>query len=202
VLAGDDVKWHGKRMKEPRIFRDPTTPLQGEPLSILQRDYGLVGNFLSMRGWRLTEHGEALVVPILDRFGGETGHMTRTLTKPKRVMTYKATSKPFVDFWAGFDAKPAVIVEDCLSAARLAQLGFSAVALLGTNMSIAQAQEIAAFASRSNKPTYLALDADAWEKSLKITQRMAHVLTMRPVPLTLDVKDMPDDKLILDLFGE
>lgn len=198
VIDDERIRYQGKKMREARPYREPTIPLQGEPLAILKRDYGLSQTLLEAHGWRLTENGEALVMPIRDRYGGELGHVTRTLSKQKRVMTYKATAKPFLDVWFTSPDSPWVVVEDCLSAARLMGCGINAVALLGTNISAADAKEL-------NKITggncYLALDNDAWDKALKWSQRHAHILTMRPVPLTLDIKDFPDDKIIKDLFG-
>jgi len=198
-----------RKIKPATPFDKPTIPVQGEPLSILRQDYGLNSTTVWNRGWRLTEHGTALVIPILDRFGQELGHITRTLPtqgmyERKRVFTYKATERPFLDMWqTDMGTNPMVIVEDCLSAARLSQCGMHAVALLGTSMSTRDAKEIAVFSRQiSEEPeVFLALDADAWDKTLKYSRKYAHILKMIPMPLQRDIKDETFDDTIKQQFG-
>ncbi len=199
-VVSNGAKWHGKKMKERLPFDQPTIPLQGEPLSILKYDYGLRPSAMNAHGWRLLEQdGTTLVMPVRDFLGRQIGYVTRTLSKPKRVMSYPETAQPFLDNWCGpGSGEPPVIVEDCLSACRLWGMGYSAVALMGTNMSNADARYIA---DSYGKKAYLALDADAWSKSLKLQERHAHVLTMLPIPLTLDIKDIEYDDDIKKIFG-
>lgn len=198
VVTGKDVQWSGRQRKEPRIFDRDTIPLQGEVLSMLVRDFGLRERTMNDHGWRLLRGDvTTLVLPVLDRNGQQIGTQTRTFETPKRVDSFKETARPFLDFWNAGSADPCVIVEDCLSACRLAGLGINAVALLGTNMSNADAKEISRFSQRC----YLALDQDAWGKSLKLANRHAHVLTTSPIPLTLDIKNIEDDDDIRRLFG-
>lgn len=199
-VTAPGVEFVSKRMHEPRPFNEDTIPLQGEQLSKLQLDYGLDKAVMHARPFRLLrDNPDTLVYPVRDQYGREIGHATRTLSKPKRCMTYKQTAGVFMDFWRSVSAgAPTVIVEDCLSACRLRGLNFDAVALLGTNMSAADAKAIASF---HDGEVYIALDADAWDKSMKYVSKYAHILTMIPIPLTLDIKDIQDDREIERMFG-
>ncbi len=197
VLLDGTFEWQGKQMREPSVYRDEILPCTPEQLEILVRDYGLDAELLGKRGWASTPDG-ALLIPIRGVYGSEMGHITRTLDKKKRVYTYKATAQSFLDVWYAHPDKPWVIVEDCLSAARLIPCGLNAVALLGTNISSRDAKALAEITSGR---AYLALDNDAWDKSLKWANRHAHVLTMLPVPLNLDIKNMESDDDIKKLFG-
>ncbi len=154
-------------------------------------DYGLDPRKLDERGWRMNEAGDTLVIPVRDRNGLELGHITRTVMLPeKRVYTFKATARPWLDVWTNASSPVCVVVEDCLSAARLHGLGYAAVSLMGTSLSHEQAKEIA----RLDQPAVMALDRDAFDKSLKLVNRHRHVIEFdRVLCLDADIKNMPDD---------
>jgi len=185
-------------MKEGRVFDEPTFPLENLG-DMLTSDYGLKYRTCTDHGWRENDLGDTLILPVLDAYGRNRGHITRTMGKPKIVRTYKATSQPFLDWWLVDTTAPVVVVEDALSACRLAGCGLNAVALLGTSMSADDAAEIAECAG--DRPVHLALDNDAFTKSIAIRNRHAHVLGIDMIHcLMLDVKDMEDDADIRELF--
>jgi len=188
-----------KSVKPPSVYRNPTIPIQGDIQGKLVNDYGLSLEQAREHGWRLSEHGTELVMPVRDSYGNVRGHVTRTFGKPKRCFTYKETAQPWLDFWGGCEGAATVIVEDCISACRLASVGLNAVALLGTSMTVDQAKEIAEVGKGAD--IWLALDNDAFEKSLHMAQRHAHVIQMKPVYLTRDIKNMEHDEDIKDLFN-
>ena len=190
-----------KKVKEARIFDKPTIPVQGSALMYLIVDYGLDTRTFDPHGWRITEHGEDYVMPVLDPYGRERGHITRSVdATPKRVFTYKATAQSFIDWW--FDDKnsaPVVIVEDCLSACRLAGQGYNSVALLGTNISQKDAREIQETAR--DRDIVLALDRDAFDKAVKLSIRHRSIWgQIRMVCLDEDIKNMTDDAAIRELI--
>lgn len=187
-----------KQMKPPAVYRSPTIPLQGEIRGILRGQYACDISMLNEHGWRLNEHGTELVMSIRSPYGMERGHVTRTFTTPKRCYTFKATAQPWLDWW-NCPRATTVIVEDCISAARLASIGYAAVALLGTSMTVDQAKEIAFF-TQGHSTVYIALDRDAFDKSVKLARRHAHILKMRPVCLTEDIKNMAYNRDIEALF--
>ncbi len=200
TVTEPDAKIHSKQVKPANVYRDPIEPLSAEMLDILVSDYGLSPQHIGKHGWGRTLDG-ALIMPVRNAFGQEIGHTTRTLGAVKRCMTYKATSMPFADWWMWrLGRRPTVIVEDQLSACRAHQLGYDAVCLLGTNMSIGLAKDVAQYATDPTQ-VFLALDRDAFHKAIKLANRHAHIVRMRVVCLDKDIKNCETDKEIHDLFG-
>jgi len=195
------ASWQSRHIKPARPFERPTCRVGPALGAMLGVEYGLSLQYIDRHGWKQETEpydGElTLVYEIRSPIGLTLGHVTRTFTDPKRCFTHKVTAQPFLDWWKS--PGKTVIVEDCLSACRLSQLGYQAVALLGTNMSNEDAQQIADF---STQEVYLALDRDAFEKSLKIAQRHRHVLQMKPICLDADIKNMKLDADICALFGD
>lgn len=204
TLTDPDVEVTRKKFKEGKVYRDPTIMLQGEPQGFLSATYGLKSSEMHSHGWMLDQGtAETLVLPILDPYGRERGHITRTLFEsPKRVYTYKATAQPFLDWWIDANnSAPVVVVEDVLSACRLSGLGYNSVALLGTGMSTDDAREIANAAD--DRAVYLALDRDAFDKAVKLKLRHQHILRITKVLcLNEDIKDMGHDNDILELLSD
>ena len=190
-----------KILKPASVYREAIHPSTIEPDgmgTMLNEKYDLNLKFAALHGWGQT--GKTLVMPVLSPFGNVRGHVTRTFDKPKRCYTYKATAQPWLDHWratASSATDSVVVVEDCLSACRLAGLGYTSVALLGTSMSVPQAQEIAEY----DKPTYLALDRDAFAKAIKLQARLAHICEFMVVCLDEDIKNVEDDADIHNTFG-
>ncbi len=201
-VGGVDVKAVTKKVKPGSVYREPICGTSGTELGhMLVSQYGLTPGKWYAHGWGTSEDGKTLVMPVRDPYGRTRGHVTRTFDIPKRCYTYKATSQPWLDWW--FDTNnpaPVVIVEDTLSACRLAGCGFNAVALLGTSITTEQAQEIAEVAD--SRPIHLALDRDAFLKAIKLCRRHAHILRCDTVTcLTVDVKNMESDDDIREMFG-
>lgn len=201
VVVDSSVTMPQTRLKQATPYTADTIPIGAGMGMFLEATFGLRDEIYMPHGWAMSANGHALVLPIRDPYGRVRGHLTRTFDNPKRVFTYKATAQPWLDWWAGDGTKPLVIVEDCLSACRLAGLGLGAVALLGTGINVEQAKEIAQVAKISHSHVYIALDRDAHTKSIKLAQHHAHILKMLPVCLDLDIKNMVCDDDIRALFG-
>jgi hypothetical protein len=185
-------------MKKVTVYREPIEPLAYGDLNLrLRKRYGIDMVYAQGHGWGASPDGKTLIMPVRCPYGGVRGHVTRTFTDPKRCYTYKATAQPWLDWW-GRVGSPLIVVEDTISACRLAGLGYRTVALLGTSISNPQAKEIATAADRC--PVYLALDRDAFVKSLDHAKRHAHIVQFLPVCLTEDIKNMKDDDDIHKLF--
>ena len=193
-VTDKNAKLQSRQIKKPSVYRDETQPLGARLRAKLTLDYGCSVRNAKEHGWR--QSGNALVMAIHDPYGRVRGHVTRTFTKPKRCYTFKATAQPWLDWWVGGDTT--VVVEDCISALRLHTLGYSAVALLGTSLTVDQASEIAQFCPGK---IYLALDRDAFDKSLHMAKRHRHVVKMLPVCLDEDIKNMQFDGDIIRIFG-
>lgn len=194
------VKLETKAVKPANVYRDPLSMLDDAMLTRLGVDYGLKPVIMFTHGWRQAENTTTLVMPIRDAYGRERGHLTRTFDTPKRCYTFKATSLPWLDWWLVDEHAPVVVVEDTLSACRLAGCGLNAVALLGTSMTTEQAQEIAEVADV--RPIHLALDNDAFGKAIGMHARHAHILGIVGIHcLPMDVKNFESDDDIQEMFG-
>lgn len=196
-VTDKNAKLQSRQVKPPCVYREPTEPLGAKMRMRLVCDYGCNLRRAKAHGWR--QNGWALVMPIRDPYGQTRGHITRTFDVYKKVYTFKATSQPWLDHWDGGSCIT-VVVEDCISALRLNSIGYNAVALLGTSLTLDQAKEINEHYSSGK--IWLALDNDAFEKSLHMAKRHAHVLKMSPVCLTEDIKNMKFDADIIRIFGE
>jgi hypothetical protein len=196
TMTDPNARLQTKQLKPPQVYRDAILPL-----NVLQErieyDYGCDIEAARHHGWGENADGSQLVMPIRAPYSGLRGHVTRTFTEPKRCFTFKATAQPWLDWWWHEASRTTVIVEDCISALRLYGLGYNAVALLGTNISVEQAKELAEVQTEG---LVLALDRDAFEKSLKLTKRLSHVVTMRPICLDEDIKNIKNDSDIHALF--
>lgn len=101
--------------------------------------------------------------------------------------------------WAhSTDESTVVIVEDQLSALRIAQQGVTAVALLGTKLTLDGIRDLNRF--RARKRTILALDPDALGDAYQICHKWTGLLDLRVANLMCDPKDYVDsDDLMCDL---
>ena len=131
---------------------------------------------------------KAMYMPVLSPYGEDRGGVLRYLdgSKPKTV-AYLTTTQPKLA-WYIRDTMPGlapcVVVEDQISAMRCKQLGYNAVALMGTQINDEKAREI-----RKDRPTLLALDKDAFGKAVGYARRWPWLI---PVLLDHDIKDSDD----------
>ena len=198
TVTDPDARIQSKSIKPPSVYREETAPIAGEMLDTLVGAYGLDPECFTDHGWTMSPNGRTLVMPILDANGLTLGHVTRTFESPKRCYTFKATAQPWLDHWYADTGGPLVVVEDCLSACRLQGAGYDAIALLGTSISCEQAREIAEVAGEQK--VVLALDNDAFIKSLSLANRHSHIVKMYPILLTTDIKNLGSDDEIHHLL--
>lgn len=140
----------------------------------------------------------AAYMPVYSPFADERGAMLRYLdgTEPK-VVSYKATDQPWQAWYVQrpeVESTTLVVVEDQISAMKCWQLGFDAVALLGTNLNREKVEEIA----DSHEWAYLALDKDAFGKAIEYARKWPF---LRPVLLERDLKDVSDGEVLARLEG-
>lgn len=117
--------------------------------------------------------------------------------KPKS-MTYlepgcTALSWHHADLPPDFTPYGWVIVEDQVSAMRLAEMGLDAIALLGCDISPQKLAEIARNTPRG-ETIVIALDPDATSKAFELARKVAHSLKVRVAILDYDPKDYPSDE--------
>lgn len=159
---------------------------------------------------KLTEDGRVLL-PVLDRHGQKRGEVVRQC-KPYDTWRPKAMSYYDVDYdgmaWFFPSNEPIVtayyngipplcVVEDQLSAMRLASKGVIGVALLGTVLTSSKVATLRGWSSEhEGRPVHIALDADAYMQSVAQAKRLYNQLDMRVHRIFHDVKDMDDDELL------
>lgn len=195
LIVGSGVKYEGSKMAKVRRFEKPTVALLEEDNHFLSETYGLRPSVMRLRGWKRVQHKPLeLVMPVLGTYGEVRGTTTRTFDTPKWCDSYKqCPTEKWFDVWDTAKGKYTVLVEDQLSACKLYGMGYSAIALLGTNLSSDKCQEIRKVLL--SRKAVLALDADATDKSLKLASRYAHIMPIVPMLLEEDIKAMPEDEI-------
>lgn len=151
------------------------------------------------------EHPDLLYAPYLDRFiytvrsatGRSRGVIARSFSgaKPKSLSYPTEWDVPFIG-WNGLsESSYVVIVEDWVSSEKLAVAGALAVSLQGTNFSLQMATEVAEVAA--GRKVILALDADAYGKSLEIALKHGAAFSpcLRVWRLGMDLKYEPVERI-------
>ena len=182
---------HTSRPVRRTFWDEPTLPL---PPGILEEG--------DRFGVRLSEDGR-LVIPICDQSGRRKGDCIRQL-KPYNTRIPKALTlaEEGYDGMGWYDPKftedrgVTCVVEDAISAMRLAVHGVTGVALLGTRIT---EDRVKAFIEWG-QPINLALDADAHMAAVRQAINLRNRLDIRVHRLYHDVKDM-DEKELLNFLG-
>jgi len=148
--------------------------------------------------WKVRQHvaDSALYFPVLGPRREERGYVLRKFwpgAQPKAENIKQLPEQPFQGWLRQTSTARIVVVEDMLSAMRAWGLGFTAVALCGTNLSEEKLDEIKRTPRPQHTPILLALDIDALGKSLHLARR-DHV-PLQPVRLWRDIKDCSDEEI-------
>ena len=184
----------------PKYFNRPLLNLPEEIRLAISVIYGISSENIELQRWKLdiTDEGDRRIyIPLFDLDGFNYGALS--IKKPflpgiselPKVVTYKFLDKPMVHYpKTELISGPIVLVEDAISATRIAPLVRSA-ALLGTHMSASQARSLCA----ASPSLIVALDADTWEhkvpKPLLIKDEYQFLFEeIRLIKLDKDVKDM------------
>lgn len=181
----------GSRESAVRVFRGAILRLGEEWLSELHGSYGFREADATRFGWGESAD-KRLVVRICGPQGVErgielrAGRSTGAWTGPKSI-GYRATPEPWMGWFrpVGLPDGPTVVVEDTLSAAKLAVAGFTGVSLMGTALSPDKAEELCAH----GRTVVLALDRDAGALALSLRRRYGFVLgNFKVLLLSKDIK--------------
>lgn len=180
---------------KPRPYQGPLSGATSGLVGLMHRRYGLRQGIVERymrtvddKHARDMDEPKAVYMPVLSPYGEDRGGVLRYLdgSKPKTV-SYLTTTQPKLA-WYIRDTMPGlapcVVVEDQISAMRCKQLGYNAVALMGTQINDEKAREI-----RKDRPTLLALDKDAFGKAVGYARRWPWLI---PVLLDHDIKDSDD----------
>lgn len=133
-----------------------------------------------------------LVWDVRDFNWESRGHISRRYPN-KFIRSWRVVNGPWMNF-IGPRVNDLWIVEDNISAARIALAGHSALALLGTNLSPAGRAELRAYLPRLNEPRVrVALDPDASATASALARELTFSLgrDILYTPLVADPKDLP-----------
>jgi DNA primase len=170
-------------LKESVALEECTTEL-------LKSKYNLAPVHITKYGIGWDTQTDRLAIPVEDFRGERLGVVLRSLSgqQPK---TLTHTEQGAISWFINPHTTSLIIVEDQFSAIRASDF-MSSAALLGTHLNDERIQEIKA---SGLSPVYLALDADAWGKTIKYVSTYRSQLRMIPVQLEKDIKDMTDEEL-------
>lgn len=186
----------------PKRFHLDTLPLTEATVAALEARYLVDPLTMYTYGLRQGEAGRAVYCPVRDPLGGFRGWARRWLdgTRPK-VKGYQADTHPEGAPWQAWfrpcpvrtavwgESRVLVAVEDVFSAMRLAEVGITAVSLLGTSLSAVKVAEL----RNERKQIVVALDADAYGNSIGFA--IKYLLIARR--LAVDIKDMTEEQLTI-----
>lgn len=178
--------------------------LSQQSKDFLRERYSIDSSDIEAYQWAATEENR-LYVPIRTGEGAEVGYQLRVLpdtavqyNEPK-ALTY--SEQPDVMAWYPRPgAVNLIVVEDIFSAVRASKYD-NAVALLGTHMNEERAKCLADFVGGTGT-IYLCLDADAFDKAVKLAIKYKTILpNLKIKKLKKDLKDL-DEVALADFVEE
>jgi hypothetical protein len=160
------------KKKEPRYFTRPIKPLTDlQQIFLLDKfaSFPLMGEVEGYSYW-----DDRFILGVYGPEGyNKRGVVAYSFNQKPKTLTYnEKPDEPFIHYamslpYGGAAHSNVVIVEDWFSAEKVAATGYAVgVALMGTNLDQAMVSEIAGYANSRGAKTWIALDRDAYTKSL------------------------------------
>jgi len=181
-----------------QVYSNDTHRLGKEWLSELRQRYRISEHEAARHGWAEEAGTGRLVVYIRGPQGDVRGVHTRAgpwQTGPKS-RDYRTVAGNWAAWFraAGAQSNALVLVEDVLSAAKVAQSGFDCVSLMGTSLSLDKLREILREASGN---IALALDRDATNIACDICSRYSFLTggRLRPLIIRKDLKYHTEEEI-------
>lgn len=163
-----------ERKREARHFTRPIEPPTEAHLALLDSLFGL--NEGELEGYSPTD--DRFILGVYGPYGyNKRGVLAYSLSggKPKSLTYNEKPDEPFIHYakYAGYGKYAhLVIVEDWFSAEKVATTGEAVgAAIMGTHLDQAAITEIAGVAARYGARTWLALDRDAYAKTIGYVAR-------------------------------
>lgn len=180
-----------KKKSRAKEFRHETRALAPVEYAWLQTRYGLKNETLDEAGVTYAPKTFRYVFPIRGPYGEPRGVVARRFHKvkdKKKAIAYPSTEDAPFAHWAVADSNHTVIiVEDFLSALRVYQQGYTALALLGTHLPEATLSDLIKY---SPYEVVVALDPDATDKAFELRRKLKlYFPKVRVAILDKDVKD-------------
>ncbi len=166
-----------------------TVPLEVDDYEFFLDRWDLDCDFLDEAGFmKVYDRKLTYQQPVRDPRGYERGYIIRQY-EPKRILMTHKHGEPWLAWYYDFTSNKVVVVEDQLSAIKLYSSHYTAVALMGTDLSPDKLLEIANEAK--GHPILLCLDGDALEKAVHLSNRYKALCNIQVVPVS---KEDPDPK--------
>lgn len=171
--------------KQPKVFQGELTALPSPALQWFKEQFDL--NPEDLRDWKFAPEKNRISIPYFalnGKFRGMILREWREKLEPRNLVYKYAADEPFIGWVHPNPLQVPVIVEDAISAAKVASAGFTALSLCGTNLSQTMVREI-----REVYPVaILALDADATGKAVSYAGTFRHLLGLTVWYLEKDLK--------------
>ena len=153
------------KVRPSRHYTRPYKPLNDDQALLIKALFGLPAEVVD--GY--SEVDDRFILGVTDSRGYTLGHIAYSLSgaKPKALTYNGHPDKPWMHCAYVTESKAIVVVEDWFSAEKVREAAFTGIAIMGTNLTQAVVSEIAALAYDASVPVFLALDKDAYAKSLK-----------------------------------
>ena len=171
--------------KKHKVFDEPTIALTELQLEFFLNQYGINPEELGNAGFLYAPTRKAVWQPVYSPERRLRGQVLYRYSD-KKISTYKLSEEsrePLISWYKPFLGKEIVLVEDQLSAIKLARY-WNTVALLGTGLSKEAIIEIARYSTKQ----YLALDRDAIATALTQQRRWRNLLDIEIVETRRDPK--------------
>lgn len=184
----------------------PTELLPPRVVKVIEHRYKILPTTISRNHWKWIPARTGLVMPVRNWWGFTIGDQVKALegvgrpiSGPKTVSYPSDSNALWLHFPVGMQWRGGAVwlVEDVISATRIAQAGADAVALMGTYLSQEGAQHLHRLGKRR---IFVALDPDTWSKPCPTAVTLASKIALffdlvRPVHITKDPKDMGHNEL-------
>lgn len=177
-----------------RVYYRDADPLPPELVERLTARYRFNSRQLTHFGWDSDVNRVALPVPNVE--GELLGCVLRSEdgAQPKALAYVEEDA---VAIFRNYSSTDLIIVEDIYSAVRASEY-MNAAAILGTHINEGRIDALRAMKCNRN---YLALDADAFDKTIKFVAKFRSVFPMIPVKLSKDLKNHTPKEL-KEFFNE
>lgn len=188
------------KKKEPRYYTRPIRSLTTSQEELIKDRFGIhvpeVGGY--------NEADDRFILPVYGPIGhNRRGSIAYSFSGgvPKSLTYNEKPEEPFVHYAGGFIGNGAVIVEDWFSAEKVSMAGAAGAAIMGTNLTQAMVTELA---ENADAPVYLALDRDAYHKTIGYIAkyREQFPLGLYAWSLRVDLKYETTDRIKRALDGD
>ena len=190
--------------KRPVHKEYETEELPDDIRDFIQSAYGISYLTIEAEGWTYARESNRLIMPLRSRLVHTFGLCAKALpsrfgkaSSPKVLMHYTSEDALRLHFplCISYSSNALVLVEDILSATKLAALGIPTAALLGTHIST----EVLSYLATQYESLTVALDPDATVKALRLKAEaeLFFLGGIIVVPMRKDPKDTPESELLM-----